>query len=90
MLSTAYFGKIFNLRKYKVLLSIGISILISQVLDFSFALTPPLKVKVIKEIKITGTKNFKERAVRELIKTRPKDLYSETNLREDVQSILAS
>ncbi|MBI2118165.1 MAG: outer membrane protein assembly factor BamA [Elusimicrobia bacterium] len=78
------------MRKYKVLLSIGISILISQVLDFSFALTPPLKVKVIKEIKITGTKNFKERAVRELIKTRPKDLYSETNLREDVQSILAS
>lgn len=48
------------------------------------------KLKVIKEIQIKGTKNFKERAVRELIKTRPRDYFSENALREDVQSILAS
>lgn len=48
------------------------------------------KPKVIKEIQIKGTKNFKERAVRELVKTRPKDYYSENALREDVQSILSS
>ena len=50
----------------------------------------PQKLKVIKEIQIQGAKNFKERAVRELVKTRPKDFYSESALREDVQSILAS
>lgn len=48
------------------------------------------KLKVIKQIQIKGTKNFTERAVRELVKTRPKDFYSENALREDVQSILAS
>ncbi len=48
------------------------------------------KPKVIKEIQIKGTKNFKERAVRELVRTRPKDYYSENALREDVQSILGS
>lgn len=55
---------------------------------FLFAQTQ--KIKIIKEIQIKGSKNFKERAVRELIKTRPKDFYSENALREDVQSILAS
>lgn len=48
------------------------------------------KPQVIREIQIKGTKNFKERSVRELIKTRPKDYYSEGALREDVQAILGS
>ncbi len=48
------------------------------------------KLKIVREIRIEGNKNFKDRVIRELIKTRPKDFYSETALREDIQSILAS
>ena len=64
------------------------------ILIFEYAVTAPFshsqttKLKVIREIRIEGTKNFKERAVRELIRTRPKDFYSENALREDIQSIL--
>ena len=47
-------------------------------------------LKIIKEIRITGTKNFKARAVRELIRTRPKDFYSVNALEEDVREILGS
>ncbi len=50
----------------------------------------PQKLKIIKEIKILGTKNFKVRSVRELIKSRPKDFYSEKALEEDVREILNS
>jgi outer membrane protein insertion porin family len=56
----------------------------------TFASAETQKLKVIKEIQIQGAKNYKERAVRELVKTRPKDFYAESALREDVQSILAS
>ena len=56
-----------------------------------FAASKPSEdLQIIREIKIKGTKNFKERAVRELIKSRPKDLYSVEKVREDIQSILNS
>ena len=47
-------------------------------------------LKIIKEIRITGNKNFKDRSVRELIRTRPKDFYSVKALEEDVREILGS
>ena len=70
-------------------------LLLSAVFILTYAITPGAfaetqKLKVIKEIQIKGLKNFKERSVRELVKTRPKDFYSETALREDIQSILSS
>ena len=46
--------------------------------------------KIIKEIRIAGVKNFKERAVREFVRTRPKHFYSEKALEEDVREILGS
>ncbi|OGR82261.1 MAG: outer membrane protein assembly factor BamA, partial [Elusimicrobia bacterium RIFCSPHIGHO2_01_FULL_64_10] len=48
------------------------------------------KPKIIREIRIEGAKNFKQRAVRDLIKTRPRDFFSEGALREDIQFILGS
>ena len=46
--------------------------------------------KKISEIQIQGAKNFKERTVRDLIKTRPRDRYFEAAIQEDVQAILNS
>lgn len=76
--------------KFRLFSFILMGALLSSNWVFSQSPSEPSKLKVIKEIQIRGTKNFKERSVRELIKTRPKDFYSENALREDIQSILAS
>ncbi|MBI2915325.1 MAG: outer membrane protein assembly factor BamA [Elusimicrobia bacterium] len=75
------------LRKFSLLF---VTIFALQAVGIPWSWAETQKFKVVKEIQIRGTKNFKERAVRELIKTRPKDPYSETNLRDDIQTILLS
>lgn len=44
----------------------------------------------IRKVQILGAKNFKERSVRSLIKTRPKQFYSENGILEDIKAIIAS
>lgn len=80
-----HYGKIEELFRFKPFLIAAFGIFLA-----SLAFAETQKLKTIKEIQIRGAKNFKERSVRELIKTRPKDFYSENALREDVQSILGS